>query len=110
MVLYYCTIHTYFVCKAPLSLASHTFLRDEGPLTCEILIHPPHPFLGPQVTLFALMDQEVARRLFAEGAALVLLDVPQRTEVGIDYNCWSVGPRFKGIKMIPPGFHFVFYR
>ena len=56
------------------------------------------------------MDQEVARRLFAEGAALVLLDVPERTEVGIDYNCWSVGPRFKGIKMIPPGFHFVFYR
>lgn len=74
------------------------------------LIHPPHPFLGPQVTLFALMDQEVARRLFAEGAALVLLDVPERTEVGIDYNCWNVGPRFKGIKMIPPGFHFVFYR
>ena len=56
------------------------------------------------------MSQEVARRLFEEGAVLVLLDVPERTEVGIDYNCWTVGPRFRGIKMIPPGFHFVFYR
>ena len=56
------------------------------------------------------MQAGVARRLFAEGAVLVLVDVPERTEVGIDYNCWTVGPRFRGIKMIPPGFHFVFYR
>ena len=56
------------------------------------------------------MDQELAKSLFAEGAALVLLDVPERTEFGIDYNCWTVGPKFKGVKMIPPGFHFVFYR
>ena len=55
------------------------------------------------------MDPELARRLFAEGAVLVLLDVPQRTEFGIDYNSWSVGPKFKGIKMIPPGLHFVYY-
>jgi A1 cistron-splicing factor AAR2 len=56
------------------------------------------------------MDQEVARQLFAEGAVLVLLDVPEGTEFGIDYNSWHVGPKFKGIKMIPPGFHFIFYR
>ena len=56
------------------------------------------------------MEQDVARRLFTEGAALVLLDVPGGTEFGIDYNSWSVGPKFKGVKMIPPGFHFVFYR
>ena len=56
------------------------------------------------------MDQEVARQLFAEGAVLVLLDVPEGTEFGIDYNSWQVGPKFKGIKMIPPGFHFIFYR
>ena len=55
------------------------------------------------------MDPELARRLFAEGTVLVLLDVPERTEFGIDYNCWSVGPRFKGIKMIPPGLHLVYY-
>lgn len=56
------------------------------------------------------MDQDLARSLFEEGAALVLLDVPARTEFGIDYNYWTVGPKFKGVKMIPPGFHFVFYR
>lgn len=56
------------------------------------------------------MDGELANRLFSEGAALVLLDVPERTEFGMDYNSWAVGPKFKGVKMIPPGFHFIFYR
>ena len=56
------------------------------------------------------MDQETAQRLFAEGGVLLLLDVPERTEFGIDYNSWVVGPKFKGVKMIPPGFHFIFYR
>ena len=49
------------------------------------------------------MDREVARRLFEVGAAVVLLDVPVGTEVGIDVNSWNVGNKFKGIKMIPPG-------
>lgn len=56
------------------------------------------------------MDQKVAKKLFEEGAFLVLLDVPEKVEFGIDYNCWNVGPLFKGVKMIPPGLHFVFYR
>ena len=56
------------------------------------------------------MEPEVARRLFDEGALLVLLDVPVRTEIGIDCYIWRVGPRFKGVKMIPPGLHFVYYR
>lgn len=41
---------------------------------------------------------------------VVLLEVPERTEVGIDYKCWNVGQRFKGIKLIPPGLHFIYYR
>ena len=56
------------------------------------------------------MDPNVSQRLFADGGTLILLDVPEGTEVGIDYNSWNTGPRFKGIKMIPPGFHFVYYR
>lgn len=56
------------------------------------------------------MDQDLARRLFSEGAVLVVLDVPERTEFGVDYNSWTLGPKFKGVKMIPPGFHFVYYR
>ncbi|XP_021272031.1 protein AAR2 homolog [Numida meleagris] len=56
---------------------------------------------GPQ------LDPELAKRLFFEGAAIIVLDVPEGTEFGIDYNSWAVGPRFRGVKMIPPGVHFV---
>ena len=55
------------------------------------------------------MDPEVAKRLHAEGATLIVLDVPEGTEFGIDYFSWNVGPRFKGVKMIPPGLHFIYY-
>uniref|UniRef100_A0A3P9LLJ1 Protein AAR2 homolog n=1 Tax=Oryzias latipes TaxID=8090 RepID=A0A3P9LLJ1_ORYLA len=55
------------------------------------------------------MDPDVARRLFEEGATLVLLGVPRGTELGIDCKSWQVGPRFRGVKMIPPGLHFLHY-
>jgi A1 cistron-splicing factor AAR2 len=47
--------------------------------------------------------------LFEAGALFLFLDVPPNTEFGIDYNCWRTGPQFKGVKMIPPGIHFVYY-
>lgn len=53
------------------------------------------------------MDQELAKKLFFEGGTLIILAVPEGTEFGIDYNCWQVGPKFKGVKMIPPGIHFL---
>lgn len=56
------------------------------------------------------MDQSIAQRLLFEGATLVVLDVPVDTEFGIDLKSWNVGNKFKGIKMIPPGFHYVHYR
>jgi len=55
------------------------------------------------------MDPQVAQRLLVEGATLVLLDMPLGTEFGIDMNSWNTGERFKGVKMIPPGIHFVYY-
>ncbi|XP_071958395.1 protein AAR2 homolog [Antedon mediterranea] len=55
------------------------------------------------------MDQDTAFRLFEEGATFVFLDVPVGTEFGIDYNIWNVAEKFKGVKMIPPGVHFVHY-
>ena len=55
------------------------------------------------------MDQQTAQRLFEEGATLIFLNVPEGTEFGIDYNTWAVGEHFKGVKMIPPGVHFVYY-
>ena len=55
-------------------------------------------------------SQEEAQQLFHNGGTLVFQDVPTGTEFGIDYNSWNVGPNFKGVKMIPPGVHFVYYR
>lgn len=55
------------------------------------------------------MDQERAQILFREGATMVCLDVPEGTEFGFDYSSWTAGPLFKGVKMIPPGIHFVYY-
>ncbi|KDP34453.1 hypothetical protein JCGZ_11924 [Jatropha curcas] len=55
------------------------------------------------------MDPETALEYVKQGATLLLLDVPQYTLVGIDTQLFTVGPAFKGIKMIPPGPHFVFY-
>ncbi|XP_060083524.1 protein AAR2 homolog [Ylistrum balloti] len=55
------------------------------------------------------MDQDTAKVLFREGAILLFLDVPEGTEFGIDYNSWRVGPQFRGVKMVPPGIHFIYY-
>ena len=56
------------------------------------------------------MDPDTARRLFEVGANLFLLGVPINTEIGVDMNSWHSGPNFKGIKMIPPGIHFIYWR
>ncbi|XP_068023465.1 protein AAR2 homolog [Melanerpes formicivorus] len=53
------------------------------------------------------LEPELARELFVEGAAVVVLGVPEGTEFGMDYSSWAVGPRFRGVKMIPPGVHFL---
>ncbi|KAF5961035.1 hypothetical protein HYC85_002244 [Camellia sinensis] len=55
------------------------------------------------------MDPETALGFVKHGATLLLLDVPPHTLVGIDTQMFSVGPAFKGIKMIPPGAHFLYY-
>ncbi|XP_011097134.1 protein AAR2 homolog [Sesamum indicum] len=55
------------------------------------------------------MDPETALEFVKHGATLLLLDVPQYTLIGIDTQMFSSGPNFKGIKMIPPGIHFVYY-
>lgn len=53
------------------------------------------------------MPQDLARKLFEEGAILILVGVPIGTEFGIDLKSYKVGENFRGIKMIPPGPHFV---
>lgn len=56
------------------------------------------------------MSPEVALRLFKEGATFVFLNVPIGTEIGIDLQSWNAGEKFRGIKMIPPGLHFLYFR
>ncbi|CAN1228118.1 Protein AAR2 homolog [Linum perenne] len=55
------------------------------------------------------MDPDTALELVKQGATLLLLDVPQYTLVGVDTQVFTVGPAFKGIKMIPPGIHFLYF-
>lgn len=52
--------------------------------------------------------QDVARRLFEDGAILIISGIPVGTEFGIDLTAHKVGEKFRGIKMIPPGPHFVY--
>lgn len=56
------------------------------------------------------MPQELAQRLLVEGATCVCLDVPEGTEFGVDMKSWSTAERFNGLKMIPPGIHYIHYR
>jgi len=56
------------------------------------------------------LPPETSLRLFEEGGTLVFLDVPVGTEVGIDMESWNTGEKFRGIKMIPPGLHFIHFR
>jgi A1 cistron-splicing factor AAR2 len=56
------------------------------------------------------LDPEAARRLAGAGATLLLLDVPHGTLLGLDQQVFTVGPRFKGVKMVPPGVHMLSYQ
>jgi A1 cistron-splicing factor AAR2 len=53
------------------------------------------------------LDPETAKSLASSGACVVMLDVPQGTVVGVDQQAFAVGPKYKGLKMVPPGVHFL---
>lgn len=53
------------------------------------------------------MDPEVAKKLFNQGAILFITGVPKGTEFGIDLCSYVIGDNFRGVKMIPPGPHYV---
>lgn len=55
------------------------------------------------------IDQTTAQRLFFEGGTFLLLGVPKGTEFGIDMKVWNTDENFRGIKMIPPGLHFIHF-
>jgi A1 cistron-splicing factor AAR2 len=47
--------------------------------------------------------------LFEAGGIFLFFDFPLNSEFGIDYSCWRTGENFRGVKMIPPGFHFIYF-
>ena len=47
--------------------------------------------------------------VYKKGSFMIVEDMPKGTEFGIDYGSWSTGPKFMGLKMIPPGLHFIFF-
>lgn len=54
------------------------------------------------------MTPDLAAYLMAEGALLIIAGVPEGTQFGIDLNSQTVAERFRGVKMIPEGPHYVF--
>lgn len=56
-----------------------------------------------------IMSKETIQRLYEEGAILIVLKVPEGTEFGMDMKSWNTGEKFRGVKMIPPGIHYVFF-
>jgi len=42
-------------------------------------------------------------------ATVLCLDVPIGIEFGIDYQAWVTAKEFKGIKLVPPGVHFIYH-
>lgn len=54
-----------------------------------------------------MIDSDLARQLFEHGAVLIIAGVPNGTEFSMDCSKNVVAERFRGVKMIPPGPHFV---
>ena len=47
--------------------------------------------------------------MLTQYGTLLVLDFPPNAEFGIDTAAWVVGEKFQGLKLIPPGVHFVFF-
>lgn len=53
--------------------------------------------------------QDFANQQVTNMGSLLLLNAPDGMQFGIDNQFWTTGPMFKGVKLIPPGAHFVYY-
>ncbi|CAE8705450.1 unnamed protein product [Polarella glacialis] len=62
-----------------------------------------------QVPLANKMERtEEVQHLTEHGCSVLCLGCPEGMLFGIDYAAWSVGPSFMGIKLVPPGLHYVY--
>jgi hypothetical protein len=55
------------------------------------------------------MDPWTAEHVFRSGAICIIEQAPVGLEFGFDLNCWRLAGQFRGVKMIPPGFHCIYY-
>ncbi|CAJ1417106.1 unnamed protein product [Effrenium voratum] len=51
---------------------------------------------------------EEVQRLTEHGCSVLCLGCPEGMLFGIDYAAWTVGPQFMGVKLVPPGLHYVY--
>lgn len=54
-------------------------------------------------------DQTTAKRLLQQCGTLIVQNFPSGSEFGIDLSIHYTGDRFMGLKMIPPGLHFIYF-
>ncbi|CAK9034941.1 Protein AAR2 homolog (AAR2 splicing factor homolog) [Durusdinium trenchii] len=45
-----------------------------------------------------------------QAGTIACLDAPRGLELGVDLKSFTIGDRFKGIKLLPPGLHFLHYQ
>ncbi|KAM3127102.1 hypothetical protein pb186bvf_020780 [Paramecium bursaria] len=55
------------------------------------------------------MNQEEANLKIHQLGVLILLELPEKIQFGIDNSQWTIGKRFQGVKLIPLGTHYVHY-
>ena len=48
-----------------------------------------------------------ALKSLKNGGYFLAMNVPPGIEFGLDYQTWKIGEKFKGVKAIPPGVHYV---
>ena len=55
------------------------------------------------------MDQDTANKLFHEYGCLLILNYPKHLNFNIDTQVWITNDKFMGLKLIPPGAHFIHF-
>lgn len=55
------------------------------------------------------IDPDQARFLYENHCAILIVeDLPVNSEFGIDLSAYRIGDKFRGVKLIPPGIHFIY--
>ncbi|CAI2365948.1 unnamed protein product [Moneuplotes crassus] len=55
------------------------------------------------------MDQQTANKLFKEYGCILLLNFPAQFDFNIDNQVWVTNDKFMGLKLVPPGGHYVHF-